>query len=44
MKHEQLAKRMLSELQEPWMDNQDKADFDADVSHAAMNGRASRLS
>lgn len=31
MKHELLVKRMLTELHEPWMDDQDKAEFDAEV-------------
>lgn len=31
MKHEQLVRRMLAELHESWMDEQDKADFDAEM-------------
>lgn len=31
MKHEALAKRMFAELHEPWMDNFDKAEFDAEM-------------
>ncbi len=31
MKHELLVKRMLTELHEPWMDDTDKSEFDAEV-------------
>lgn len=31
MKHEQLVKRILTELHEQWMDDFDKAEFDAEI-------------
>lgn len=31
MKHEKLARRLFAELHEFWMDDQDKAEFDAEM-------------